>query len=50
MGGQLPTLVLADQLTLNCPWLNLYQPEGADCAPPHTFLLAHPALGSFLRH
>ena len=34
-GGQLPTQVLADQLTLS-------QPEGADCA--------HQTLGSFLRH
>ena len=40
MGGQLPTQVLADQLTLN-------HPEEADCAP--LVLLAHPALGSFLR-
>ena len=39
--GQLPTQVLADQLTLS-------QPEGTDCVP--TALLAHPALGSFLRH
>ena len=29
MGGQLLTQVLADQLTLS-------QPEGADCAPPHS--------------
>ena len=45
MGGQneqLSTQVLADQLTLS-------QPEGADCAPPPTVLLAQPALGSFLR-
>ena len=40
-GGQLPTQVLGDQLTL-------YQLEGADFAP-HTLLLAHPAFGSFLR-
>ena len=33
-GGQLPTQVLADQLTLP-------QPIGADCPP--TLLLAHPA-------
>ena len=39
-GGQLPTQVLADQLTL-------FQPEGADCAP--TLILGHPALSSFLR-
>ena len=39
--GQLPLQVLADQLTL-------HQPEGADCAP-HRTILAHPALGSFLR-
>ena len=38
--GQLPTKVLADQLTL-------HQPEEADCAL--TLLPAHPALGSFLR-
>ena len=38
--GQLPTQVLADNLTL-------YKPEEADCSP--TLLLAHPALGSFLR-
>jgi hypothetical protein len=38
--GQLPTQVLADQLTL-------YQPEEEDCAP--TLLLAHTALGNFLR-
>ena len=38
-GGQLLTQVLADQLTLS-------QPE---IVPP-TLLLAHPALGSFLRH
>ena len=31
-GGQLPAQVLADQLTL-------YQPEGADLAPPHTTAL-----------
>ena len=44
MGGQdghLPTQVLADQLTLS-------QSEGADCAPQHTVLLAHPVLGGFL--
>ena len=39
-GGQLSTQVLADQLTLS-------QPEGAGV--PLTLLLAHPALGSFLR-
>ena len=38
-GGQLPTHVLADQLTLS-------QPEGADCAT--TLLLAHPDLVRFL--
>ena len=38
--GQLPTKVLADQLTL-------HQPEEADCAL--TLLPTHPALGSFLR-
>ena len=43
--GQLPTQVLAGQLTLT-----LYQPEEADCAPPSTLLLTHPALGSFLCH
>jgi hypothetical protein len=37
-GGQFPTQVLADQLTLS-------QPEGADCALP-LLLLAHLALGS----
>ena len=37
-GGQLPTQVLADKSTLS-------QPEGEDC----TVLLAHQALGSFLR-
>ena len=42
-GGQLPTQVLVDQFTI-------YQTEGADCAPPKTLLLAHPALCSFLRH
>ena len=31
-GGQLPTQVLEDQLTL-------YQPEGADCAPPPHYYL-----------
>ena len=43
MGGQsrqLPIHVLADQLTLS-------QPEGKILLP--TLLLAHPALGSFLR-
>jgi hypothetical protein len=39
MGGQLPTHVLADQLTLS-------QPEGADCAPYSTTCPL--ALGSFL--
>ena len=39
-GGQLPTQVLADQLTL-------YQPEGADCAPYIT--TCPPDLVSFLR-
>ena len=44
MGGQdrqLPTQVLADQLTLS-------QPEGADCALHITTFT--PALGIFLRH
>ena len=36
--GQLPTQIWVGQLTLT---------RGADCAP--TILLAHPALGSFLR-
>ena len=40
-GGQLPTMVMVDHLTLS-------EPKGADCAP--TLLHAHPALGSFLRH
>ena len=40
-GGQLPTQVLANLLTLS-------KPEGADFAPK--LLLAHPVLGSFLRH
>ena len=39
-GGQLPTQVLADQLTLS-------QPEGIDCAPHVT--TCPPDLGSFLR-
>ena len=43
MGGQLPTQVLAVQLTLN-------HPEEADCAPHSMIvLLTHPAIGSFLR-
>ena len=40
-GGQLPTQVLEDQLTLS-------QPEG-QIVPLTTLLLAHSALGSFLR-
>ena len=39
-GGQLPTEVLADQLTL-C------QSKGVDCAPTLPFV--HPSLGNFLR-
>ena len=37
-GGQLPTQVLADQLTLS-------QPDGAGGQ-----VVPHPVLGSFLRH
>ena len=42
MGGQLPTHVLAHQLTLS-------QPEGAYCAPQITICIAQTYLGSFLR-
>ena len=42
-GGQFPTLVLADQLTLS-------QPEGADCATHITTGQPSAVLGTFLRH
>ena len=41
LGAQLPTQVLADQITL-------YQPEGADCAPPpHYYLPTQLSVASY---
>ena len=49
-----PTFDISQSRDVGDGWadqLNLSEPEGEDCAPPPTsLLLAHPALGSFLRH